>query len=251
MQPAEILNDPTNWALFLDVDGTLLDVAATPNDVQVPPNLIQSLQRIEVLLSGALALVSGRTIGTLDRLFAPLALTAAGEHGAELRTGPGQPIERRTNRLLDPALKAQLQQLVAEHPALLLEEKPASIVVHYRKAPEIGPGIERRLQAILTKADQGFGIFPSKMSWDIRDGTCTKGTALVQIMALARFSGRRPLYIGDDRTDEDGFLEAERRGGIALAVAGEYRASRPPAFASPAAVRAWLAKLAAAREAAA
>lgn len=251
MQPAEILDNPTKWALLLDVDGTLLDVAATPNDVRVPPDLIRSLHRIDRILSGALALVSGRTIATLDRLFAPLSLAAAGEHGAELRPGPGQPVARCTTRLFDPALKAELQQLVVEHPALLLEEKPSSIVVHYRRAPELGPGVERRLQAILTKADQGLGIFPSKMSWDIRDGACTKGTALVQIMALDRFSGRRPLYVGDDRTDEDGFAEAERLGGVALAVEGEYRASQAPGFASPAAVRAWLAKLAAAREAAA
>jgi hypothetical protein len=125
-------------------------------------------------------------------------------------------------------LKAALQQLVVEHPALLLEEKPASIVIHYRRAPEIGPGVERRLQAILTKADLGLGIFPSKMSWDIRDGTCTKGTALLQIMALGHFSGRLPVYIGDDRTDEDGFTEAERMG-IALPVAGEiaHRGRQP------------------------
>ncbi|MFM9845246.1 MAG: trehalose-phosphatase [Dongiaceae bacterium] len=251
MQPAEILTNPDRWALFLDVDGTILDVAATPDDVDVPPDLMRSLQRVEPLLSGALALVSGRTIATLDRLFAPLSLTAAGEHGAELRLGPGQPIARCSSRLLDPELKSALQQLVVEHPALLLEEKPASIVVHYRRAPEIGRGVERRLQAILTKADQGLGIFPSKMSWDIRDGTCSKGTALVQIMAQERFCGRLPVYIGDDRTDEDGFTEAERAGGIALAVAGEYRASRAPAFASPAAVRAWLAHSAGLRGAAA
>jgi trehalose 6-phosphate phosphatase len=68
MQPAEILTNPDRWALFLDVDGTILDVAATPDDVEVPANLVRSLQRIEPLLSGALALVSGRTIATLDRL---------------------------------------------------------------------------------------------------------------------------------------------------------------------------------------
>lgn len=251
MQPAEMLHHPENWALFLDVDGTVLDVAATPGEVVVPPTLVQSLQRIEGRLSGALALVSGRTIATLDRLFAPLSLTAAGEHGAEIRPGPGQPILRCTARLFDPALKAELQQLAVEHPALLLEEKPASIVIHYRRAPEIGPGVERRLQAILNKADQGLGIFPSKMAWDIRDGTCTKGAALVQIMALKGFARRRPVYLGDDLTDEDGFAVAERLGGIALAVAGEYRASRPPVFASPAAVRRWLEQVAGLREAAA
>ena len=251
MQSSEIASNPERWALFLDVDGTILDVAVTPDDVVIAPDLIQSLSRVDALLSGALAFVSGRTIAVLDRLFAPLTLAAAGEHGAELRPGPGQIVSRCTTRLFDPALKAALQQLVAEHPALLLEEKPSSVVIHYRRAPELGPSLEQRIRSVLDLADFGLGLHPGKMSWDIREGTCTKGTALRQLMAVDRFSGRTPIYVGDDLTDEDGFAEAERQGGVALAVAGEYRTQRPIAFLAPENVRDWLRQLAARQEAAA
>jgi trehalose 6-phosphate phosphatase len=251
MHPSEIAANPERWALFLDVDGTVLDVAATPNDVIVEVNLIENLARVEMLLSGALAFVSGRTIAVLDRLFAPLKLAAAGEHGAELRSSPGQAVSRYTTRPLDPALTAALAQLVAEHPALLLEEKPSSVVIHYRRAPELGSSVEQRIRALLDVAGPGLGLYSGKMSWDIREGVCTKGTAVRQLMAVDRFAGRTPVYLGDDLTDEDGFAEAERQGGVALAVAGEYRTPRPIAFLAPENVRDWLRQLAARQEAAA
>jgi len=251
MHPSEISSNPGRWALFLDVDGTILDVAATPGEVLVAPDLIDSLRRVETLLSGALALVSGRTIAVLDKLFAPLLLPAAGEHGAELRPVPGQPVVRCTAHPFDPALRTTLRTLVAEHPALLLEEKPASAVIHYRRAPEMGPAIERRLRTLLAVADPALDVFAGKMCWDIRQGTCTKGTALRHLMGIDRFSGRTPIYVGDDVTDEDGFAEAERQGGAALVVAGEYRTSRPIAFLAPENVRDWLRQLAAVQEAAA
>jgi trehalose 6-phosphate phosphatase len=251
MHPSEISSNPERWALFLDVDGTILDVAATPGEVVVPPGLIECLRRVEGLLSGALALVSGRTIAILDKLFAPLSLSAAGEHGAELRLSPGQPVIRCTAHPFDPALRATLRTLAEEHPALLLEEKPSSAVIHFRRAPEIGPVIERRLRALLAVADPALNVFAGKMSWDIREGACTKGTALRHLMAGDRFSGRTPIYVGDDLTDEDGFAEAEQQGGRALVVAGEYRTPRPIAFQAPENVRGWLRQLAAMQEAAA
>jgi hypothetical protein len=199
------------------------------HDVDVPPNLVRSRSAEPF---SALALVSGRTIGMLDRLFAPLSLTAAGEHGAELRPGPGQPIARCSSRLLDPGLKAALQQLVIEHPALLLEEKPASIVVHYRRAPR-SPGVERRLQAILTKADQASASFPARWPGISATDPAPRNGA-VQIMALERFVGG--FRLASATTDRRGRLQRGRAMGHALAVAGEC-ASRAPVFASPAAVR--------------
>ncbi len=78
---------PENICLFLDVDGTLIDIAPTPDSVVVPDRLIDDLVRAEERLGGALALVSGRTIADLDRLFAPLTLKASGVHGSEFRFG--------------------------------------------------------------------------------------------------------------------------------------------------------------------
>ena len=80
-------------ALFLDVDGTLLDLAARPNAVSVPEGLVETLDRAARKLQGALALISGRTIDEIDRLFAPLRLGASGVHGAQIRIQPGEPIQ--------------------------------------------------------------------------------------------------------------------------------------------------------------
>ena len=78
-------------ALFLDVDGTILDLAERPDDVVTPPGLVTALLRTERKLAGGLALVSGRPIHELDRLFEPLRLRASGVHGAEMRFEAGGP----------------------------------------------------------------------------------------------------------------------------------------------------------------
>src|SRR5271167_2691667 len=83
--------DCRNAALFLDVDGTLLDLAVKPDAVSVPEGLVGTLALVASKLQGALALVSGRTIDEIDRLFAPLRLRASGVHGAQIRVEPGQP----------------------------------------------------------------------------------------------------------------------------------------------------------------
>ena len=72
-------------ALLLDVDGTIIDIGPSPTEVQVSGALLESLKRLFELTGGAVALVSGRPLGDLDRLFAPLHLPAVGGHGAEMR----------------------------------------------------------------------------------------------------------------------------------------------------------------------
>src|SRR6185437_13954472 len=82
-----------NWALFLDIDGTLLDLAPTPDAVVVPPGLLQVLEHVSEVLEGAAAFVSGRPIEWIDRLFRPLSWPVAGQHGAEIRLSKHDPIQ--------------------------------------------------------------------------------------------------------------------------------------------------------------
>jgi trehalose 6-phosphate phosphatase len=95
MTPPDL--DRTN-ALFLDLDGTLLEIAPTPDSVVVPPNLPGLLASLHALLGGALAIVTGRSIGVVDRLLAPFSASAAGEHGVALRYQDGtvEEMPRRT-----------------------------------------------------------------------------------------------------------------------------------------------------------
>lgn len=230
-------------ALFLDIDGTLLDIAPTPAEVRVPDGLGPALQRARDLLGGALALISGRAIADIDRLFAPLRLVAAGKHGAELRPDPvAAPLQ-----LEAPAIDGAMRQAVAEiaraDPGIILEDKGAAIALHYRRAPQVGDELGRKLRQVLAADGNRLCLQPGRMVWEIKSCNCSKATAVRALMAQAPFSGRRPVFVGDDASDEDGFVEVERCGGQALAVAGEHSSGREAAFADPAAVRRWLIEL--------
>src|SRR5690349_25030885 len=120
-------------ALFLDVDGTILDLAERPSDVVTPPGLVATLGRAERKLAGALALISGRPIDELDRLFEPLRLRASGVHGAEMRFDPGLPPAPAPGaRPLPQSLLAGLTRMAAAFPGVLVEDKRFSFAVHYR-----------------------------------------------------------------------------------------------------------------------
>src|SRR3546814_13234730 len=79
----------SGWALFLDVDGTLIAIAEQPGAVQVGDRLCRVLERLRPALGCAIALVSGRRLEDVDQLFAPLKLAAAGLHGLQRRAAGG------------------------------------------------------------------------------------------------------------------------------------------------------------------
>src|SRR5690606_41409207 len=124
-------------ALFLDVDGTLLDIAPRPDEVVVPPSLRASLARIHDALDGALALVSGRPVDELDRLFAPLRLPAAGAHGAHWRTHSAGRTENLPGLALPAAVRSQLLALQGRHRGLILEYKLTSTAIHLRESSAV------------------------------------------------------------------------------------------------------------------
>lgn len=227
-------------ALFLDVDGTLLDITATVQDSVVPADLQATLVTLRELMNGALALVSGRPIAQFDELFAPFRFAGGGQHGAELRLQHGGPVVRTSNVAVGEALRREIATIAREHAEVLLEDKGASITVHYRRAPTLAVPLARQLRMAIARSGDGLILAAGRMVWEIRNATCSKATAVRALMQQPAFAGRRPIYVGDDYSDEEGFAEAERFGGVALAVAGESVIDRAAAFADPAAVRAWL-----------
>jgi trehalose 6-phosphate phosphatase len=240
-----------NWALFLDIDGTLLDIADSPDAVVVPASLLEHLQAAERRLDGALALVSGRTIAAIDRLFAPLQLAASGQHGSEWRPVPGAATQAVAEAPLPPGLHEAAARLGRLHPGIVVERKSHALAVHYRNAPDFGAEIGGRLAEAMTGYD-GLMLLHGKSVWEIKDAAQSKGTAVDLFMRQPAFADRVAVFLGDDRTDEDGFHVVESLGGLAIPV-GPLALKRPhgPAFASPAQVRAWLADFATGSEAAA
>ena len=227
-----------NTALLLDVDGTLLDIAPTPVEVVVPGTLRETLAALAARLAGALALVSGRPLEDLDRTFAPLRLPAAGRHGAEVRTGPEDEPARAPDSSLAPDLRRRIAALA--RPGMLVEDKDSSIAIHYRQAPALGAPLLDAVTDLCASLPPGMvEILPGKAVVEVKRARFNKGTAVRQLLAHAPFRGRRPVYVGDDITDEAAFAVLPEFGGIGLSV-GRPLYGAQPVFSAPGDVRRWL-----------
>lgn len=232
------------WCLFLDIDGTLLEIADTPSAVVVDPSLTVLIAATARCLNGALALVSGRGLETIDALFAPLVLPAAGQHGAERRSASGVLATDRSafDANLDPA-RAILRAFVASHPGTLFEDKGRTVAVHFRLAPEHENEARRAVAAAAAPLGLGYEIQAGNRVVEIKPKAFTKATAAEAFMEEPPFAGRIPVFVGDDLTDEPGLRFAENAGGVSIAVgdrlSGQWRLENPHE------VRRWLAAIAA------
>jgi trehalose 6-phosphate phosphatase len=209
--------------------------------VHVPPSLKQTLAHLREQTAGATALVSGRELAVLDRLFAPLTLAAIGCHGAEWRPHPHDAIEMRSPPLSDEIRQALLA-IVAHEPQIRVEDKRCTLAFHYRAAPERGPELKERLTRCLEPFASGLRLLHGKLVLEVKPSGFDKGEAIRLLMREAPFAGRRPVFLGDDATDEDAFAAARQMGGIGISV-GRSMADAQSMLPDPAAARAWLAAL--------
>lgn len=236
------LCDLSTHALFLDLDGTLIDIAPTPDDVTVPDGLAKLLDRLVTRIGGALAILTGRPIGDIDRLLTPLAPIAAGVHGAELRSRPQEEIVWKAAPI-DAKIVRAVHGVAARHVGAVVETKRASIAVHYRQVPMLAPLLDAALVRILDDGPDHLIIARGRKVLEIVPRHVSKGSALEAIMELPAFRDRRPIMIGDDVTDRSAFAAATRLGGVGLKVAGELFSQAEADFSGPAEVREWLARM--------
>jgi trehalose 6-phosphate phosphatase len=233
-------HDLGRLAILLDVDGTLLDIAPTPLEVVVPPALPETLGRVRERLGGALALVSGRPISEIDEFFAPLRLAAIGGHGAEMRPVAEGPTLSSRAAPIDPALRQRLNEIAARHPGVIVEDKGYSIALHYRLVPKQGVSLVHDVKhAYRAWADHSYELLTGKAVLEIKHAEFNKGSAVRQLMTYPPFAGRAPIFIGDDRTDEDAFDVMPEFKGEAMSV-GRRLPHIDKHFESPADVRHWL-----------
>lgn len=219
-QDAHVCNvvTPAGWALFFDVDGTLMDFRERPERVIAPRKLVESLLHLQRLFRGAVAFVSGRTIADLDRIFFPLRLPAAGVHGAELRL-PGVTEVQRLPR--DPRLDAALPLLRAfadQHPGAFVEDKGPSIVLHTRACTSATASASRLVESLANQSGGRLRFQAGSRVAELRPVGADKGTALRRLLATAPFRGRHPIVFGDDFADADAFRACSEVGGLAVAV---------------------------------
>ena len=238
-------------ALFLDVDGTLLDLAERPEDVTVPPGLVESVAGARSRAGGALALVSGRPIADLDRLFSPFRFSAAGVHGAELRLDPnGEPAPAPGIAEVPRALRTAVDGILGDFPGTFVEDKRFSLAVHYRQAPDVGGPLRARLSDLVEPFRKvGIAMLDAHCAFELKSSGFDKGKAVAAFLSQPPFRERTPIFVGDDDTDEAGFAVVSARGGCAYSV-GRPRPGVVATFANPGEVRGCLAAFARGRAAA-
>jgi trehalose 6-phosphate phosphatase len=205
------------YAFFFDVDGTLAAIQSRPEAVFIPEQVIAQLQQLSALSQGALALVSGRPIEQLDALAAPWYGPAAGVHGAERRDAEGNlqrislPVE------VEQSLRAELQDAMACWSGTQLEVKGMAFALHYRQAMQHEQDV-MRLAEQSVKRFPGLALQPGKCVVEIKPAGIDKGAAISDFMEQPPFAGRTPVFIGDDLTDEKGFLAVNARQGVSIKV---------------------------------
>jgi trehalose 6-phosphate phosphatase len=227
--------DLKKTALLLDVDGTIVDIGPSPNEVHVSDTLLRSLARLQELSDGAVALVSGRRIADLDGLFSPLELPSIGCHGAEMRVNDGEIFY--WAKPLSAELRRRLADAVTIEPGIVVEDKDYSITLHYRKVPGRAEALRRHIAA----ARKAFPAEPTelllgKAMFEVKRPGISKGESIRKLMAQAPFSGRMPVFIGDDVTDESVFEVLPEIGGKGFSVS-RYFPGLAGVFKNPAQVR--------------
>ena len=229
----------SEWAYFLDMDGTLVDLAPTPDSVTVDASIRAMVAHLEVRAGGALAIISGRSVADIDALFGRSRLAIAGQHGLERRNASGV-----VHMLAHdaPALQRSREfvtQRLARHPTLLLEDKGQSLALHYRGATALAGFAHRLMRAAGRLAGSAYHVQSGKQVVELVPTVADKGGAIRAFMSEPPFRGRVPVFIGDDRTDESGFASVNELGGISIKV-GRGRTLARWAMPNVEAVRTWL-----------
>lgn len=224
-------------ALFLDFDGTLVEIAETPGGVDASglPHLLEHLSH---RLDGHVAIVSGRAVAEVAQHLAPAHLAIAGSHGLEMARTDGSVVTPERGAGLDRALAAAAD-LRARHPGVLIEDKPFGVGLHYRAAPAAEADTLALAEALA--AEHGLLVQRGKMVAELRLPGHDKGSAVRDMMTEPSWSARRPVFMGDDVTDEAGFAAAAALGGAGVLVGDLRDTAARYRLPSVAAVRDWLA----------
>lgn len=241
--PAPPLPAPmARWALFLDVDGSLLDLADDPCPVKVGASLLSVLHALHHALDGALALVSSHELDDLDRVFGRTRWAAAGLHGLQLRHADGS-----FRRLDMPATQQAhmhdaTRALAARFDGVQLEDKRAAVALHCRRNPAQLSDLHDAALALLPQLP-GYELQPGNQVLEFRPKGMDKGRAMIELLGRGPFVGRTPVYLGDDLTDEQAFASTNRRRGLSVSVGAREPTLAYFALPDPVAAEAWLTRV--------
>lgn len=223
-------------ALFLDFDGTLVDIAPTPDSIAVPADMAARLIALAERFAGRVALVSGRSIADLEKHLGPITIACAGSHGSDCRAADGSVLGEAPAALSEPILQQVADFALANNADI--EDKPHGAALHFRANPaaeEKGLAFAQELAA-----QHGLQVKRGKRVIELVPRGDGKAGAVRAFMQSAPFAGARPIFVGDDVTDEDGMVAAKEYGGFGIAVGERPSENAKYALARPVAVHHWL-----------
>jgi trehalose 6-phosphate phosphatase len=232
----ETAHPESEIALFLDFDGTLVEIAPSPENVRLDRRVAPALATLRASLGGALALVSGRPIGFLDTVLAPHRFDIAGLHGAQIRIDG----EIRSQADAPVDMRAALRDLVRfanSHVGIIVEDKRISLALHWRLAPALEGEALGLMRAVAARMGPAIRLQEGKSVAELVPAGASKGAAIAWLMASPAYAGRRPVFIGDDITDEDGFAAVNSMGGLSVRIGGDRESRAACRLASPTALR--------------
>lgn len=216
---------PQRDALFLDLDGTLVEIAPRPEAVRLKEGMASLFSRLHQCFGGAFAIVSGRPIDAVDAILMPACLPVAGLHGLEVRPAATGAVERAAPLSSIAVLRERLDAAGLADGGVFVEDKGQALAVHYRAAPGREAEVLQTMRR-LTADLADLSLLEGKMVVEAKPKAVDKGTVVRSLMAHAPFAGRRPVFIGDDVTDEDAILAVQALGGIGAKVGPGTSAAR-------------------------
>ncbi|UDL89636.1 trehalose-phosphatase [Mesorhizobium sp. PAMC28654] len=205
------------WALFLDIDGTLLEHAEHPDAVLVSDELRSLLQGLDRKLNGALAFITGRSVAAVDQLFQPLKLRAAGLYGLEHRFSPDDDVEIADEPADIAALADEIEAELGRG-QVYIERKGRVLAIHTRAAPHLLARATQLVEQALASLPKGYRVVAGNAGVELLPLEAAKGAAIRRFMDIAPFVGRRPVFLGDDTPDENGFEAINDAGGISIRI---------------------------------
>ncbi|MBB4200331.1 trehalose 6-phosphate phosphatase [Rhodoblastus sphagnicola] len=212
-----VLGDPQTYCIFLDFDGTLVEIADRPEDVRIDPTMLQFLENLRDASGRALALVSGRDIGVIDRLIHPLILPVAGVHGLQRRDAAGRLHSPIIDQSIVEAIAAEAAAAFRLEPGVVIEKKTGAVAIHFRLRPDFEkPCLAFARKILRTRSD--LNLIEGKMVCEIRLSGSDKGAVVDAFLIERPFKGKTPIFAGDDATDEPAFATVNARDGLSIKV---------------------------------
>ena len=219
------IDDLGQYCIFLDFDGTLVEIADRPDDVRVDASILRFVERLRGKVGGALALITGRDIDVVDRLLHPLVLPVAGVHGLQRRDAAGQLHSPVIDQRIVEAIETDVETTFNEEPGVIIEKKTGAVALHYRLRPDFETRCVVLAEKIVSDRPE-LHLIKGKMVCEIRIDGNDKAAVIEAFLAERPFRGRKPIFAGDDTTDESGFAAVNARGGVSIKIGGSPTSAR-------------------------